>query len=419
MKRPNWILGAGWLVFLLYAYPGYMGSDSANQLVDSRVGFYTDWQAPIVTEIWRLVENFISGPAGMLLLQSGLLLLGAYQLARRVVSDRSAAIVAICALALPPAAVTTALLTPEALLPGLLLCAAAAWTSNDLRFRVGGFVLVVLACGLHSGARYAALPLMIALLVRREQMTRTRRLALSLAAWVAAVMLAWGISYALTDLVTERTELNLAARDIYGTLQRAPAMRDEQLRPLFDGVILASSTQIQKHARANELLVGTSSAHEREALFAARRALIRAQPAAYLKHRSFVFLRALGITRKPAAVYTQFVAKREHASGLQHLARHSVLQRALIAVAKVVAATPLMRPYLYLALAIVLLVVAARRRYGLPALLALSGIAYELSLFISTSRAEYRDSHWLIVSTIVATALLIAQLVSARSSTSV
>lgn len=394
MKRTTWLLGAGWLVFLLYAYPGYLQSDSANQLVDSRVGDFTDWQAPIMTEIWRIVGRFISGPAGMLLLQSGLVLFGTYLLARRAVSDGAAAIIASCALALPPAMVTTALITPEALLAGLLLCGAAALTSDRRRVRLGGLGLVALGCGLHDGAPLAALPIVAALFVWHESASLRRRLAISVAAWLAAVLVAWGLSWLLVDMQTERDDINLAMRDLSGTLALAPDARDDRLRVLAE-------TQ-------------PDSEQEREALFAARRELIRAEPVAYLRHRGTWFFRVLGITKQPNAVYTEFVAHRDHAIGLQHLARHSAVQRALIATARGVAQTPLMRPYLYFALALVLLPLAIVRKHRIAAVLLASALAYELSLFVTASRAEYRDSHWLIVATLVASGLVIAGVLKAR-----
>ena len=88
VKTPQRILLAGWLGFLLYAYPGYMLTDVADQLFESRVNEFTDAHAPMMTEVWRTVALVISGPPGMLFLQSLLLLGGTFVLLRRAMTER-------------------------------------------------------------------------------------------------------------------------------------------------------------------------------------------------------------------------------------------------------------------------------------------------------------------------------------------
>ena len=69
----------------------------------------------------------------------------------------------------------------------------------------------------------------------------------------------------------------------------------------------------------------------------------------------------------------------------------------------------LFRPYVYLAIALILLPLALRRRERAAVVLLASGIAYELALFVVTSDAEYRYSHWMIVATLLAVVVLIAR----------
>ena len=80
------ILLAGWLLFLLYAYPGYMDTAAVDMLIDSRYRQISDWHSPMMTWVWEVVGLVIAGPAGMLLLQSGLFLFGARALLARVMS---------------------------------------------------------------------------------------------------------------------------------------------------------------------------------------------------------------------------------------------------------------------------------------------------------------------------------------------
>src|SRR5262249_3941645 len=149
------ILLAGWLLFLLYAYPGYLLTESANQLFDARTGGFTDWHSPMMTEVWRIVSIPIAGPAGMLLLQSGLLLWGGFVLLRRTLSARAAAIAAVCILVFPPIMAPMAVITPEAQFAAFLIAGTAALSSERPAWRYTGLGLMVVACGLREGAGWA------------------------------------------------------------------------------------------------------------------------------------------------------------------------------------------------------------------------------------------------------------------------
>lgn len=48
------ILGVGWALFLVYAYPGYMSADSCSQLNQARgVEPINEWHPPMMSFIWR------------------------------------------------------------------------------------------------------------------------------------------------------------------------------------------------------------------------------------------------------------------------------------------------------------------------------------------------------------------------------
>ena len=49
------ILGVGWVLFVLYAYPGVMTMDSFDQLREGREWFFTDAHPPIMAVIWGLI----------------------------------------------------------------------------------------------------------------------------------------------------------------------------------------------------------------------------------------------------------------------------------------------------------------------------------------------------------------------------
>src|SRR5207248_5140424 len=92
----------GWLVGLVYAYPGLVTMDSLDQLREGREGFYTDGHPPAMAALWRLVDMVISGPIGMLALQTLAFVIGAYLILRRALSPRRAAIATVLLFAFPP-----------------------------------------------------------------------------------------------------------------------------------------------------------------------------------------------------------------------------------------------------------------------------------------------------------------------------
>jgi len=419
---PRRILAAGWLVFLLYAYPGFLQTDGVDQLVDSRVGEFTDWHSPMMTQLWRIVGVVISGPAGMLFVQSLLLLGGTYQLLRRAMADRAAAIAAVCVLGFPPLVATTALISPEAQLASFLLAGAAALASERLAIRIGGLGLMVVACGMRDGASLAALPIIVAGFRWRDE-PRWHRLAIATLAWVVVVVAAVGLERLFVDTRTERNEVSLAISDIVGTLHFANELDDGELQALLADTPLASSTGIQQRARTlygkSALYTTTDqrlfdppwSAAQREGLIEARGALARAAPAGYLTHRGARFVRLLGLPRsRPwSPLHTQFVGDPAQATAIQHSARHSVLQATLIRPVEWLSQTFLFRPYVYFILALVLLPVAAVRRQRESTLLFASAVGYELALMFVSARGDYRESHWMIAATVLAIILLIAR----------
>jgi hypothetical protein len=51
-------------------YPGYMSSDSVTQLAAARSGDLDDWNPPIMSLLWKVVDGISPGPQGMLLLHN-------------------------------------------------------------------------------------------------------------------------------------------------------------------------------------------------------------------------------------------------------------------------------------------------------------------------------------------------------------
>jgi hypothetical protein len=58
---PHAILAIGFGLFLVYAFPGYMSSDSVNQIIEARTAVFSNAHPPIMAAEWRVLEVFVSG----------------------------------------------------------------------------------------------------------------------------------------------------------------------------------------------------------------------------------------------------------------------------------------------------------------------------------------------------------------------
>lgn len=417
---PRRILAIGWLVFLLYAYPGYMGAEAGDQLFDSRTGEVTDWHSPMLTAVWQVVGLLVSGPAGMLFLQSLLLLGGTFVLLRRALPERVAAVASSGVLLFPPVLATMGQIVPEAQLAGFLVAGAAALTSEPPRLKLCGLGLLVIASGMRPGAPVAVLCVIIALFVWREGLSRVRRFALAAGAGIAVVLVSSVIVYSVVDVRSHRNEISLAMSDIVGTLRYAPAMPDAEVRSVLGDTALAVSTGIQQRARelygkparyasGDDRLFDPPTGSSREALLGARRSVALSAPVAYLRHRLRVFLPLIGWTRTPSAINTEFVAGRDHSISLAHAARHSLVQRLLVAPVRWSSRTIVHRPYVYAILALVLLPLAIGWRERTAAVLLASALSYEVALLFVVVRPSGTESLPLLVATLLAAVLVVSR----------
>jgi hypothetical protein len=404
---PRRILFGAWLVSMLYAYPGLLKTDGEDMLTDSRSDRITDWHSPIMTEIWRIVGVFVNGPSGMLALQSGLLLFGAFYLLRRTMSERSAAIVAAGVLLFPPLLATSAVVAPQTQLAAFLVAAMAALASEQRRIQILGLGLATIACAMCDGAAIALLPIVIAMFVWRPR----RRFAIAAVTWLAIVIATIGLDRLLVDEWWERNEVALANSDITGTLRSARDLDDAYVKSLLGDAPLATTTAIQKRARdrSGSLFEVARNEAEREALLSAHWRVARALPRAYLDHRWHIVGRLLGLAKPREVLYTDFVANSEHRIRIRQAAKHSLVQTILMAPVRWAAKTFLFMPYVYVILALVLLPLAIVRKHREATALLVSGLLYEITLSIESYHAELRDSHWMVLATVLAIAMLVAQ----------
>ncbi len=422
-RSPLAFLGAGWAVFVLGSYPGYLSVVSTLQLYTVRSGDYSDY-APVMTALWSALEYVVAGPFPMLALQSGLFLFGLYGILRKLLSPRAAAITASAVLLFPPVFAPMAVIWPDSLMAGALLAGTAALLDGRRGMQIAAAACFVTACSCHPEVVFALIPL-LALVVPKS--TWWKRIAITLGLVIAVAAAARGADETLTVVDNYEWRQNLMWPDVAGTLRRAKVKDDHKLDVAFAGVPLAADlpTVKQRLLAKKDALDAWALANGKDAIFAevmdddqahnlARswKHVITHYPGAYLVHRWSMTRAMLGLGSGTfAPVYDEF-GDPGLLQPLHHRATESDWQHGMRYVVRTVAKTPLFRPWLYLVLAIVALVLA--RRILLLRTLALSGLIYQLTMAVFAPSPEYRFSHWLVTAATVALAALIASRIDRR-----
>ncbi|HEU0036466.1 MAG TPA: hypothetical protein VFQ53_37900 [Kofleriaceae bacterium] len=420
--RPAVILLIGWSVFAIYAFPGLLTADSFAQLDDARSGVFRDINPPLMAALWWAIDKVIAGPFPMLVLQSVTLVAGVHLIARRFVRERAAAICAVAVLLAPPVLAVESVIWTHSLFAGLALLGTGLVIDPRPRVRNAGIAVLALAGGLRDSAPVATLPLVVLVVGDQLGWEAWRRYGIAFAIWLGCTLAVCGANAALVD---EHWPSLLPAVDVAGTLAKADDLDPAHVRDLLDNADLVERDP-QAYARAHyeaasgwglalfALRAPMSDAQART-LVHARRTLIREQPGAYLRHRLDTYAVVLGLSgdawsKKLVVTHDyqepQLLAKANVPRGYTKL--QGWIGEALDMLAK----TPLFRPWLYVLLAIAL-VVAFRRDAVLRGLLA-SGLALELSLVYNAGAPDFRESHWLATTALVAAAIAIARRFSRR-----
>ncbi|HTR56500.1 MAG TPA: hypothetical protein VMJ10_37760 [Kofleriaceae bacterium] len=427
---PRAILALGWVVALVYAYPGVMTIDSSDQLNEARANFYTDSHPPIMAVVWRYVDAIVPGPFGMWVIQSVAFVAGLYWLLVRDLAPRRAAVATVAIFLFPPVLAPMAVIWKDSLMAGMFLLGLAGVLRESRRARAAGLAALWFATALRYNAFAAAAPLVV-LLFAWSYAATWRRYALAIGAWLAITVAAIGANAVITDQPMHFWYSSLAVFDICGTLAHVDGtIPDDELRQTFAGTDLLVDHDIHAAIRAryepwnNDPIVGgdgrlwalpingTVPAPEaqRDAVGRAFWDVVTAHEGAYLAHR-------VAVTEELLGIHTHSIGKivRMHDSQSvghllnEHLATGwSPVQGALAAGVRWLARHgPLFRPWLYLVLSLGMLW-PARRHRDVAALL-LSGIGLAASLFFLAPSPDYRYLHWMVVCTVISAVILAAR----------
>jgi hypothetical protein len=425
------ILAAGWMVLILYAFPGVMTMDSFDQLREGRTWFFTDAHPPAMAALWGVLDRVVRGPLLMLLVQSAAFLGGLFLMLTHAMSRRRAAVAAVVLLLFPPVLVPMAVIWKDCLMAGFFVLGIAGLLHHERRWRLWGLALLSLATAMRYNAPAATLPLIFLLFYWRAGMHWLARYTLALGAWIVVTVVAMAGNSLLVAQEMHFWHSSLALEDIVGTLAHvSPELPDSELGPLLAPTgILADHGY---HARLVQQYVpydfqqlvsgeghlwdvpiaGTQPAPpaQREAIERAWKAIVPAHPAAYLAYRVDVFAEVLGVHKKfqGATVIRHEVQYRGMLDTMHLPLTQSGFSRTgedfTMWTAK---RTRLFRPHVYVILALALLGFCLRQR-AIGAIL-LSGLGLEVSLFPLVQAPDYRYSHWLVTCTLLALVMLVAR----------
>ena len=413
------ILLASLGLFLLYAWPGFIGWDTREHMIQERAGVYKDGHPPAVAKLFRLCELFVAGPVLMLLIQAITLLLGLYMILRFKLPSRLAAIVASLIFLFPYISGVTGLIMKDGLMAGFLVLGIGFMLEDKPR---RALLFLVLASLMRWNALAATFAPMLLLFQWRPTITGLRRYAIAFVLWIGVT----GFAYEANDLMATEREYtwywSYAYEDIAGTMGNMPAMDDPTMETMLAGLPLLYHDHIYDRFKAiynpashyhlmrgpNRLLEIPANDAERDAVAAAWKRFVLGNPAAYLHYRVESYRLLLSIDRDPSFsnVYVWFnvIAAPEVVIELSHDASASRIQQRLIEGSIWISLTPLYWAFIYFALCILLLPFAARRR--LEASLLLSGLGYELQWFFLAATADVRYSQWMALCTLITAALL-------------
>ena len=415
---PRHVLGLGFALFVLYGFPGYMSTDSVNQLVEARTGRYSDGNPPLMSFEWRQLDRIVSGPLLMMLLQVALFLGGLYVIVRKILAPRQAAWTSVAILMFPPVLTTMPVIWKDSQMAAFLIAGIAAILHPRLLVRLGGIGLLIIACALRHNAAAAVIPVVAILFEWCPGLPVWKRIAIVAGAGVLTL----GAMFAVTRVLTvEHVRITPVYSDIVGVLSYEDDRSDAELRELMRDTPLHVTEHIQQQARLLDELRNAwrvTQGPERlfdepandaqwSAIVDVWKKLVLGDPLAYLEFHWEGFQRVLGSGGQAirAPVWNNFLEDPPQMERVMHTASWSGLQHFVgYQLYWLAEHTPLFHPWIYFAIAIALLVLCCRDRITLALLT--SGILYELSFFPFPAEPDYRYSHWMITTTVISAVML-------------
>jgi hypothetical protein len=410
-------------IAVVYAYPGYMNYDAAEQLIQARAGYITDYHPPIIVAYWQFFELFIEGPITLLLLQLSLFLYGLYAILRLRFSPYPAAWITAAIFLFPPVFTTMAVVWKDSQMAAFLVVGFALAIRKHRVARVIGLLLLALAAGVRWNGG-AALPPLFFLAVAMSW-TVVRRRTVRVACTVALLVATYVANNAVTRVLADKREYNwyrtTAMFDIVGIGCHGSLTSDEEIVKLLDGTGLRETRDLKArfcklfppgqrdwYAYA-EMFSWPPTAKERLARKRVWKQLVSENPRAWFEGRLLLAKDHLGLWEGLTPwepICQDFTGTMEQRQALHVESTHSSFQQwAGQKLRWIVDHTPFYRPWIYVVAGLLLFGWAIWKRDLLVGSFAGSGLAYQLSIFLLANAPDFRFAHWLITCTLIGLAL--------------
>jgi hypothetical protein len=413
-RRSVWpaiaMVAAGFALTLFVFYPGVMTFDAKYVYLDIAKGQYGDWQSPVMTLLWKLIDPLAPGPASMFLMTAALYWLGFGLLAVKLARASLWPAIVLLVLALsPPAFEFVGIIWRDVLLAATWLLSAAlvfavAERDRPLRMPVQGVALALIALGvlLRPNALLAA-PVMAAYILWPAQFSCKRAAIVFVPAMIAFYLLIQIVYYGVLGATRQHLLHSLLVYDLAGISHFAKenqypvAWSESEQQQLLNTCYKPVEWDIYwRHDPCRFVMARL----EGEKLFgtpAMPRAWLRAvtrHPIAYLQHRSAFTWHFLVEANPTMWRYNIEEPDKQILDG-----RPAIV--AVMAIDSALDSTPLFRVGSWLLLCIAAGAFAWRRR-DTPAgafVLAVSGsgAVYVLSFFAFGVASDFRYGYWAVL----------------------
>ena len=435
------------LLFVTF-YPGGMSIDSYTQLSQARGGHLGDWHPPFMAWMWGGLDSILRGSILMLVAQLGLFLFALQSIAGVVVggSGTGRSWFVLLSMWVTPVSGIVGVVWKDVWTSCLLLVGAACCLliggveqkTRHLRTFFLGTLAFLGALLFRQNAVFAVIPLLAYGVWALRGSHRSMRSALeAVAIGALCTIVLSAVSAGVNRTLTVHREYPLQSILIFDVAGVSVASNRSDFlggaSATIPDVVRGRSTVEVATLRAayfpstwtplvfveGSPLAVSRSASQVDALAAIWWRAVREEPQAYLAHRAGVFCEVIGAHERKlfAPVYFGMPRDSPDYAGVRRLfpaelEAVSPVQEALRSGFEWSAEFVIYRPWLWLLLNLLLIAVAAglsRRRAGMVAL-GFSGLLYELALFFIAPSADYRYSHWLVLSTWVLLAALVSEL---------
>lgn len=400
---------AGLIISIRMFYPGIMSNDSLDQYSQALHFSFKDWHPPIVAFVWALINDWIPGPFGMLLLFCGMYWAGLLLLSLSIGRSSQTGSIVLLVLGFAPFAIgTLGNIWKDVFHAVFTLCAVGLFAFAyrhegrwNAAMRSAAYLLLLMGAMARFNA-IAALPPLLWLALGRPRLNNWKMPAVLLVLPFSVLLVSSVFNYGFlraerTGVVSSLLVFDIGAvTNATGSNAFGQPFSPEQEKKLtnqcyepaaWDSYAWGSCAFVAPALKA-------SGAWASGGLFHAWANAVQHHPAAYLRHRFTHWWRLLW---KPQNLLVSEMQSNELGFTFQKSALHLSLER----ITEIMQRGIFFKPGFWLLLSIALVAISVRRGSGplrdLAIALNLSGILYLFSYLPVGVATDFRYAYWSIL----------------------